>query len=220
MPIESGRRRSPRRGGKNSSNRRRSPILSVSHPKLRFTAAREAQSAALCPRLGRNEPCHCGSGKKYKHCCYDKDQERLRNSSRNCGMTRLELNADQERHLTLQQLEKKSAAELVRMDPSAIPRHLLTDYFVRMALVDLDQAARNLEKLGYQDDLEDPWFFIMFTAVRFLRKDIGDRMFEMRRPLGLKEEDLRLSQRLLLARDEPAKWLKLIQEASVRSTSG
>lgn len=21
------------------------------------------------PRLGRNEPCHCGSGKKYKHCC-------------------------------------------------------------------------------------------------------------------------------------------------------
>jgi hypothetical protein len=25
------------------------------------------------PRPGRNEPCHCGSGKKYKHCCLDKD---------------------------------------------------------------------------------------------------------------------------------------------------
>src|SRR5436190_8259669 len=24
-------------------------------------------------RLGRNEPCHCGSGRKYKHCCLDKD---------------------------------------------------------------------------------------------------------------------------------------------------
>jgi hypothetical protein len=22
---------------------------------------------------GRNEPCHCGSGRKYKHCCIEKD---------------------------------------------------------------------------------------------------------------------------------------------------
>lgn len=25
-------------------------------------------------RPGRNEPCHCGSGKKYKHCCWELDQ--------------------------------------------------------------------------------------------------------------------------------------------------
>jgi preprotein translocase subunit SecA len=24
-------------------------------------------------KLGRNDPCHCGSGKKYKKCCWDKD---------------------------------------------------------------------------------------------------------------------------------------------------
>lgn len=24
--------------------------------------------------LGRNEPCHCKSGKKYKHCCLNKDE--------------------------------------------------------------------------------------------------------------------------------------------------
>lgn len=24
-------------------------------------------------RPGRNEPCRCGSGKKYKHCCLEKD---------------------------------------------------------------------------------------------------------------------------------------------------
>ncbi len=24
-------------------------------------------------KLGRNDPCHCGSGKKYKHCCYALD---------------------------------------------------------------------------------------------------------------------------------------------------
>ncbi len=26
-------------------------------------------------RPGRNEPCHCGSGRKYKHCCLEKDEE-------------------------------------------------------------------------------------------------------------------------------------------------
>src|SRR2546430_16138619 len=31
-----------------------------------MTAARRAQP-------GRNEPCHCGSGRKYKHCCLEKD---------------------------------------------------------------------------------------------------------------------------------------------------
>ena len=26
------------------------------------------------PDIGRNDPCPCGSGKKYKKCCADKDQ--------------------------------------------------------------------------------------------------------------------------------------------------
>jgi SEC-C motif-containing protein len=24
------------------------------------------------PKIGRNDPCPCGSGKKYKHCCLGK----------------------------------------------------------------------------------------------------------------------------------------------------
>lgn len=30
------------------------------------------------PNIGRNDPCPCGSGKKYKHCCMRKDQEAAR----------------------------------------------------------------------------------------------------------------------------------------------
>ena len=26
------------------------------------------------PKTGRNDPCHCGSGQKYKRCCLQKDQ--------------------------------------------------------------------------------------------------------------------------------------------------
>ncbi|MBO5364906.1 MAG: SEC-C domain-containing protein, partial [Clostridia bacterium] len=25
--------------------------------------------------IGRNDPCPCGSGKKYKHCCMERDQQ-------------------------------------------------------------------------------------------------------------------------------------------------
>ena len=28
--------------------------------------------------LGRNDPCHCGSGKKYKQCCLGKDEDKAR----------------------------------------------------------------------------------------------------------------------------------------------
>jgi preprotein translocase subunit SecA len=26
-------------------------------------------------KLGRNDPCHCGSGRKHKNCCMQKDEE-------------------------------------------------------------------------------------------------------------------------------------------------
>jgi hypothetical protein len=36
--------------------------------------------------LGRNETCWCGSGKKYKKCCLERDEEKFRKNSRaNCG---------------------------------------------------------------------------------------------------------------------------------------
>jgi len=31
-------------------------------------------TASTITRPGRNEPCHCGSGRKYKHCCLAKDE--------------------------------------------------------------------------------------------------------------------------------------------------
>lgn len=40
------------------------------------------------PKLGRNDPCHCGSGKKYKKCCYSSDQALLRDASEHAGATR------------------------------------------------------------------------------------------------------------------------------------
>jgi len=33
---------------------------------------RPAPSQARRPKVGRNDPCPCGSGRKYKHCCLGK----------------------------------------------------------------------------------------------------------------------------------------------------
>jgi uncharacterized protein YecA (UPF0149 family) len=39
--------------------------------------ARKESSSAVA-RPGRNEPCHCGSGKKYKQCHLDQDESEAR----------------------------------------------------------------------------------------------------------------------------------------------
>jgi hypothetical protein len=33
---------------------------------------------ATSARPGRNDPCHCGSGRKYKQCCLEKDEAATR----------------------------------------------------------------------------------------------------------------------------------------------
>ncbi|MBI4521769.1 MAG: SEC-C domain-containing protein [Gemmatimonadetes bacterium] len=33
-------------------------------------------AAPISTRPGRNQPCHCGSGRKYKQCCLEKDDAR------------------------------------------------------------------------------------------------------------------------------------------------
>jgi len=33
---------------------------------------------AITDHPGRNEPCRCGSGRKYKHCCLEKDEAKAR----------------------------------------------------------------------------------------------------------------------------------------------
>jgi hypothetical protein len=34
----------------------------------------------------RNEPCHCGSGKKYKNCCFEKDNSGIRSKTGMIGL--------------------------------------------------------------------------------------------------------------------------------------
>ncbi|MGE0397067.1 MAG: SEC-C metal-binding domain-containing protein [Kofleriaceae bacterium] len=44
------------------------------HPALLDSRVLTFYIFAMSERPGRNEPCHCGSGSKYKKCCLEKDE--------------------------------------------------------------------------------------------------------------------------------------------------
>jgi hypothetical protein len=81
------------------------------------------------PKLGRNDPCHCDSGKKYKKCCYLKDQELLRDASQYAGATRNELKSKPGLVDDPDVIYNMRAYELKRLKPSELSENqLLTGY--------------------------------------------------------------------------------------------
>ena len=52
---------------------------------LRAETSNRVSEVVLPPRIGRNEACHCGSGSKYKRCCWERD-EALRRQRRGAAL--------------------------------------------------------------------------------------------------------------------------------------
>lgn len=171
-----------------------------------FTVRRAA------PRVGRNDPCPCGSGQKYKKCCYDKDQERLRHSSRVAGLTQEELRQTPEVGLDAARLSEMRAFELVALEPLKIPAELQDDYFDQLSRFgQLEATVQALEKLGYKDEWYFHWTRALRHATRNSQRDLVDRLLALRSADAL-DADLELGTRLLLA--DPSQRLALVEQAA------
>jgi hypothetical protein len=72
------------------------------------------------PKVGRNDPCPCGSGHKYKKCCAEKDEARLADPSPVAGVTMSEYIERPESYLDLEQLSHLSVREIARLDYSQL----------------------------------------------------------------------------------------------------
>ena len=169
-------------------------------------------------RVGRNEPCPCGSGKKYKHCCIGKDQERLHHSSDVAGHTREEVDASLEEHLTEARLEKTSGAEMIRLDPKKIPRELVVPYLMRLCGFSLfDRLAESFEKISYSEDLNDVWNFVQFFVMRAGRRGVLERLIRWRPDAAKFEKELHPGARLLLAQGDPARYLERLEALSLEA---
>ena len=196
----------------------RRPIMELVGEKTSNTLAQGTTMRRAVAKTGRNDPCPCGSGKKYKHCCLAKDEERLHHSSVVAGVTVEELQAAPEPHLTAQLLDRLQPPEMLKLDPLQIPAGLLETYFLRLCVFKLfDRAAEAFEKIGWSDPMLRNWEQIMFFATRASRKDVIQRIITIRQQSADGEEadiGIPLSAAFLLDEDNPAKILKLIDEAA------
>jgi SEC-C motif len=162
------------------------------------------------PRVGRNEPCHCGSGKKYKHCCFEKDRERLRRSSDIEGVTREESQEMPDEYLTADRLQRMTVTEVCALDPLRIPYDLLEQYFTRLSeWKEFDRGAEALEKIGYWAVDEPVWESLIFLSAFYGRKGAVARLLELRKKAmaecNIPDMRLDATYQLLPIEDDPVK---------------
>lgn len=55
-------------------------IFDADKKKALYLEQKKSGTIVIGKKVGRNEPCPCGSGKKYKYCCMKKDQEARMNA--------------------------------------------------------------------------------------------------------------------------------------------
>lgn len=165
-------------------------------------------------KLGRNDLCHCGSGKKYKRCCFEKDDERLHFSTEVAGKTLVELRAEPELGLTEPRLSRMPASEFGRIDPRKVPEALRTTYATKAAAFNfMERVAEFFEALEWNEERAAEWDFCIFYVMRAQRKDIAERLVAVH-ARHAPEEEVRDGVRLLLARDDPAAELQVLAETA------
>ncbi len=109
-----------------------------------FTARRAT------PKVGRNDPCPCGSGKKYKKCCADK--ERGEAWSPVSGLTMREYRRRLHEFVDAKDMLREHPADLARLPLTALGTEQLDACFqVFLDCERMDDAERTLEQLAGRD---------------------------------------------------------------------
>lgn len=171
-------------------------------------------------KVGRNDPCPCGSGHKYKRCCHDKDQERLRFSSDVPGKTVAEVQAEQERYLKDNaSLMKLSCHEVARLDVLKMKPELRECLIAELTTHHLvDEAVTAFERIGcHGGSQQELWDVVMSSVCFKRRKDLAERMMELRYSHGPLPWGVRPAALLLLRRDDPAAFLEMLEHLARRA---
>ena len=189
-------------------------LVPVAPPKLLAQGVTMRRSVA---RVGRNEPCPCGSGKKYKQCCIAKDEQRLHFSTDVAGKTEDEVLADPESHLTLLKLTRAEPHQAIHWDPRKLKPELHEEYFVKLAAFHLlDRAVESFEMLGWSKEREVAWKHVSYFVGEAWRKDLALRLMKLRPATAGSETELFLAFRLLLVEDDPAAQLELLEQSALK----
>jgi hypothetical protein len=188
------------------------PPISLVPAQAKRTLAEGTTMRRAVSKVGRNDPCPCGSGKKYKHCCVERDQERLRHSTHVAGVTDAELAANPEPYLTYASLDTYPPSEVARFDPLKIQRELRVPFLAVLCRARLlDVCATTFEKLGFDEDLIEAWDEICIRMAQLRRKDLIERMQTIP---GYTERAKKLGAvQLLLSEGNPAAAFDSLEES-------
>ena len=144
-------------------------------------------------KIRRNDPCPCGSGKKYKHCCYLKNYKRVEPHKINAQFTTVD----------------RGTTTIKIASQDSLPTHNrngLTPDITSMQMMDLclDEIYKILksEQAGMMRDLVDKVIKEMDIVPIFTYKQIGERMSEDER------FEVHLMQACCLKGDDPIKLLE------------
>jgi len=156
-------------------------------------------------KIGRNDPCHCGSGRKYKKCCLEKDRQRMRDASPYEGITMSQLCESPEqidddtfiRQMTASELKKLDAGRMNDQQLLAAHRRAewlrLYDKALEMLIELQKRPGRETEACNCMEDL-------LFLAIAAHETRIARRIFEHLAPEALKDrEDIAFQMDLLTA---------------------
>ena len=166
-------------------------------------------------KIGRNDLCPCGSGKKYKRCCFEKDQERLLHPSEVAGVTAEELDKAPEPFMTEEKLGAMRAPKLARLRIEMLPPMLQRSLIERLSM--FRQSAAMLaawEKVGWHADFGDAWDYCVYDAVRAGERDTVQGLVALP---GVPKDSVPFAARLMLERDNPEKFLELMEAAAAQS---
>lgn len=161
-------------------------------------------------KMGRNDPCHCGSGQKYKRCCADKDAERMKFSTDVAGKTYAELRTNPEAGLTLDRLQKMHSFQTAQLDPLKIPAPLTQEYFFKLCAFGLcEQVASYFEVMPWDAERQYCWRGAIYFVEKWQRKDIAQRLMAIHAKYESTIE-VREGVLLVLAKDDPVEELRVL----------
>jgi mRNA-degrading endonuclease RelE of RelBE toxin-antitoxin system len=106
------------------------------------------------PKTGRNDPCPCGSGRKYKKCCAEKDAARLADPSPVAGVTMSEYREQPEQYLDTSKFYELGVQEVARLDYSRLSTPCVIQAVRRLSHYRFwTEAEKAMEVLTIRTDL-------------------------------------------------------------------
>ena len=167
------------------------------------------------PEYGRNVKCHCGSGKKYKRCCVQADQDRLRRSSSVAGKTWDELEGELE-SVTQENVLRMTLPELAQIYVAGLREEVQPIALERLAGGGhFDVVVDAFRELGVPERLREVWERGLQHATQAWKREVLLQLIQAGGEEAPPLEEMDCCVRLLLASSEPADFLAAVEAESL-----